>query len=358
MTRRLGLTGRQGACAILLAHGLAVGTVTAQSGERLFYYVDRETSYNSLVRHVREIDILGPQVYTVDSLGIVWGTIDQRVLALARANNVKVMPLVVNEGFHQPSLRKLLADSAARHRATQSLLALCRTHQLWGVQFDIENINIQDRDRFTQWYREAAEALHREGFRISVAVVHRLEDDAGPTGYHRFLQDSWRAGFDLAELGRIGDFVSLMTYDQHTRRTPPGPGAGLTWMRRAVDYVLTQVPPEKLSAGIPLYGGHWFTRADASIPERARTERATVNWTWGSGLVERHGGTMQWDDREHVPFAHFEVGGVYEWVFLENARSFTAKLGVVRDRRLRGFSAWVLGTEDEAVWEVLRRVGR
>ena len=346
------------ACRVLLALCAVTSVAAAQSGERLFYYVDRETSYDSFVKHVKEIDVLGPQVYTVDSLGIVWGTLDRRVLELARANNVKVMPLVVNEGFHQPSLRKLLADSSARHRATQSLLALCRTNKYWGIQFDIENINIQDRDLFTRWYRETATALHREGYRISVAVVHRLEDDAGPTGYHRFLQDSWRAGFDIAELGRIGDFISLMTYDQHTRRTPPGPGAGLTWMRRAVEYVLTQLPPEKLSAGIPLYGGHWFTRADPTIPERARMDRATVTWSWGSGLVARNGGTMQWDEREQVPFAHFEVGGVYEWVFLENARSFEAKLRLVRERKLRGFSSWVLGGEDEGLWEVLRRVGR
>lgn len=350
MTRRLFLAG--------FAALAFTTSAPAQSGERLFYYVDRETSYNSLVKNIREIDVLGPQVYTVDSLGIVWGTLDRRVLELAKANNVRVMPLVVNEGFHQPSLRKLLADPKARQRATQSMLALCRAHGYWGIQFDIENINIQDRDLFTTWYRETAEALHREGYRISVAVVHRLEDEAGPTGYHRFLQDSWRAGFDLAELARIGDFISLMTYDQHTGRTPPGPGAGLTWMRRSVEYLLTQVPPEKLSAGIPLYGRHWFTRADPSFPERARVTQATVNWSWGSGLVARNGGTMQWDEREQVPFAHFEVGGVYEWVFLENARSFEAKLSFVRERKVRGFSAWVLGTEDEGVWGVLRKFGR
>jgi len=41
----------------------------AQALERLFYYVDREDSYQSLVKNIDQITILGPQVYTVDSLG-------------------------------------------------------------------------------------------------------------------------------------------------------------------------------------------------------------------------------------------------------------------------------------------------
>lgn len=337
---------------------LAAPRVAAQSGERLFYYVDREASFESLVRHIDQIDVLGPQVYMVDSLGIVWGSLDRRVRELAARHKVRVMPLVVNEGFNQPALRRLLADSAARHRAVKSLLALCEDNRYWGIQFDIEALNLQDRDLFTLWYREAAAALHPRGYKLSVAVVHRLTEGAGPSGYHRFLQESWRAGYDLGELARIGDFVSLMTYDQHTRRTPPGPGAGLPWMRDALAYALKYVPPEKLSVGIPIYGGHWFTRADPSYEERARSTEQTVSWRWGSGLVERAGGTMQWDEREQVPFAHFENGGTWEWVFLENARSFTAKLALVREYKLRGFSSWALGTEDEKIWDVLAATGR
>ena len=324
----------------------------AQRPERLFYYVDRETSYESLVANIGQIDIIGPQVYRVDSLGIVWGSLDPRVKRLAAEHDVKVMPLLVNEGFHQGSLRRLLADTAARNRATQSLVRLCRDEGYWGIQFDVENVNIQDKDLFTSWYSEAAAALHGAGCKISLAVVHRLSDDAGPTVLHRFLQDSWRAAHDLEALARVSDFITIMSYDQHTSRTPPGPVASLEWMRDVIDYALRYVPPEKLSAGSPTYGRHWRTQADPG-PDRVRAGIQSMSWSWGSALVERNGGTMQWDSTAQVPFAHFSNGGVWEWVFLENARSFEAKLGLVREKKLRGFSAWVLGGEDERIWEVL-----
>ena len=50
-----------------------------------------------------------------------------------------------------------------------------------------------------------------------------------------------------------------------------------------------------------------------------------------------------------VPYAYFSNGGVYEWAFLETARSFREKLNLARTYRLHGFSVWVLGPEDPAM---------
>ncbi|MEP6509021.1 MAG: hypothetical protein ABJC63_12425, partial [Gemmatimonadales bacterium] len=64
-------------CILVAGASLMASTVSqAQgAGERLFYYVDRADSYNSLVKHIDEITVVAPQVYVVDSLGIMWGTL-------------------------------------------------------------------------------------------------------------------------------------------------------------------------------------------------------------------------------------------------------------------------------------------
>jgi spore germination protein YaaH len=80
-----------------------------------------------------------------------------------------------------------------------------------------------------------------------------------------------------------------------------------------------------------------------------------VSWTWGSGLADRYGARLAWDEEQAVTWGRFENGGTFEWLFLEDERSFRAKLAVVREKRLRGFSVWVLGPEDERIWEALRR---
>jgi spore germination protein len=345
-------------CMMAAGAALIVSTASeAQGVERLFYYVDRADSYNSLTKHIDQITVVAPQVYVVDSLGIMWGTLDRRVSDLAKKHGVKVMPLFTNEGFQQAGLHKLLGDTAAQRRSIESMVAICKGNNYWGLQFDVENINIADRDRFTRWYKASADALHGVGCKVSVAVVHKTEDGAGPTAYGRFMQDSWRGGYDIAALARAGDFISLMTYSEHTRRTTPGPVAGLPWTREAMEYFLRFVPPEQLSLGIPTYGGHWFTRGETSGTERAASTSESVSWSWGSGMAERNSAAIQWDPVQQVPFASYMMGGINEWLFLEDVRAFKAKLDLVKEKKLRGFSVWVLGPEDERIWDLLKKEG-
>jgi len=333
---------------------VAPPTGAQDSIERLFYYVDREDAWESLVEHINEITIVAPAAYSVDADGVVWGAVDPRVLELARQHEVGVMPLVVNPGFDQELLHVLLADDAARRRAIEALVGECRRHGYPGIQFDFENISHEDREAYTRFYREAADALHAEGYRLSVAVVHRPEEFAGPTRYHGWMHANWRGGYDLAALAEAGDFISVMTYSQHTRRTPPGPQAALPWVRQVAEYFLEFMPPEKLSLGIPLGSQHWYTSQEDRIdPERARSYSEPVSYRWGLGLVGRHDATPIWNDEHQVAYAFYPVGGTFEWVFFEDARSFEAKLGLVDELGLRGFSAWVLGPEDPVIWSVL-----
>lgn len=344
------------ACFATVALTLAATTapLKAQDIERLFYYTDNEDAYESLVANIDRVSVIAPAGYSVDADGIVWGEVDPRVLALARENGVPVMPLVVNPGFDQEMLSQLLANPEARARAVHWMLEECRRHGYWGIQFDFENVSIEDRDRLTEFYREMAAALHPEGFKLSIAVVHRPTDFPGPTRYHKWLFRNWRAGYDLQALGEIGDFISVMSYAQHTRRTPPGPLASVPWQEQVIEYFLEFVPADKLSLGIPTGSQHWYTsQEDRITPELARSYSENISWKRAAALIERYDAELEWSDAHQVSYAFFPRGGTFEWIFLEDARSFNAKLDLVRRRGLRGFSVWVLGTEDPAIWEAL-----
>lgn len=324
--------------------------------ERIFYYTDNEAAWESLSRNIAEVSLVAPGRYSVDEDGIIWGDVDARVLRLAREHDVPVMPLVVNPGFNQEMLHRFLMNDAARARAVRSLVELCRRNGYAGIQVDFENLSINDRDAFTRFYGELAAALHSDGYMISAAVVHRPDELAGTSQYHKWLFANWRAGYDLEAIGRISDFVSLMSYNQHTRRTPPGPQHGMPWMRAVVEYTLQHVPASKLSVGIISNSMHWYTsQEDRITPELARSYSAVLSHARAIGLAERYGARWRWDDEEQVSYTYFANGGTFEWIFLEDARSFTPRLALVNEYGLRGFSMWVLGSEDPAIWSVLRQ---
>lgn len=58
----------------------------------------------------------------------------------------------------------------------------------------------------------------REGYRFS-----------GERGFSTWIYQNWRDAYDLKAIAQSVDFLCLMTYDQHTLWTVPGPVAGWTW---------------------------------------------------------------------------------------------------------------------------------
>ena len=344
--------------AVLIAVCATIGATaqaTAQPGEVLIYTAGGGANQVPLFRPWGDlIDILAPQSFAAGAAGRLRGGVSPEYLAAAKELGIDVIPLVVNPGFNQDTLRVMLADPSARRSSIDDMVRLGRAHGFAGWQFDYENIHVSLKDAFTQYYRETAEALHANGMSLSIAVVP-TDGSEGESPFAKYMQDWWRNPYDVAALDSIGDFISWMTYAQHGGVTAPGPIAGLPWMRRMLDYALTQgVAPERLSVGLPFYSGHWAP----GYSERtgiARVYGHEIGWKRARDLLAASKAPLTWDPDQGVSFAWWESEGTMQWLFLEDARSMAAKLELLRVHpRLRGVSIWVLGAEDPAMWEALR----
>ena len=106
------------------------------TAEHLFYYVDTEQCLTDLREHAAMISVVSPAWFSADEDGVVWGSVDPRVLAVAKEHAIAVMPLIVNPGFNQEALSRLLHNADARQRAIGSMVDLCVQHRLAGIQFD------------------------------------------------------------------------------------------------------------------------------------------------------------------------------------------------------------------------------
>lgn len=326
------------------------GPVPGAETAALFYMTDRPESIRSFVENAARIDIVGPQVYSADEKGLVWGGPDPRMMEAARRHKVAVMPLVVNPGFRQETIHKLLASREACGRMIGFLLGECRRHGYAGIQFDFENINAADRDAYTGLCRQTAAALRKEGYQFSAALVSRPGEFPGKGDFARWMYEHWRGVFDIAELAKFSDFLSLMTYDQHTRYTPPGPVAGYPWVEEALSFALAQAPAAKISLGIPTYGRRWHAGMRDRDPGVAL---ASVSTREALELAAAMNVQPQWDAVERAPWFTFYRDGTREYVFYNDARSFEERYRLARSKALHGVSVWVLGQEDPGLWKSL-----
>jgi spore germination protein YaaH len=334
---------------------LSTISATAQAlSVNLFYMTDTPESFESFQKNLDQISIVCPQAFSISREGVLSGSVDQRISALARKNKIKVMPLIVNKGFNTQLLHEIVSNPRARKRSIQMMLDYANLYQLDGWQFDLEGLNIADRDSFTVYFQETAVALHKVGLQLSAAVVHTVENLGGPTAYHNFLYENWRAGYSFKELAAAGDFLSIMAYDQHTRRTPPGPVAGADWVIRIVEYLLAEgVPKEKLSLGIPDYSVHWFP--DYTEEKGGYTTGQQIGYTMVQHLLGKYNARLNWDEKAGCHYSVWDNDGVYEYMYIEDGNSLQPKMDILKKYKLRGISVWVLGKEAPEFWSVLQK---
>lgn len=322
--------------------------------ETLFYLTDAEDALASFEAHAGQVSIVGPQSYRVDASGVLSGSVPPRVLEVARRHGVRVMPLIVNPGWNLELFHQLVNDSTARARMIAHMVELGKRDGYWGWQFDFEQIHVSDRDALTRFYREAADALHAAGMKLSIAVYPDPGDLEGGTPFHAWLDEYLVGAYDLKPLADAGDFISLMTYLQHTPRTPPGPVGGLPYLERVVRHALALgVPADELSLGIPFFSMHWST--NWSEERKGYSWSRGLAWRGARELLERVAAEPQWDAKQGSSWATWENHGTFEHAWLEDARALEPKLALQRRFGLRGISVWRIGQEDPAVWPVLER---
>ena len=51
-------------------------------------------------------------------------------------------------------------------------------------------------------------------------------------------------------------------------------------------------------------------------------------------------------------WASWENEGLFEYLWLDDARAFAARLSLRERHALRGYSVWVLGFEDPRIWQL------
>ncbi len=319
----------------------------------LFYMTDEGPAERDFLAHKSKVDTLVPTWYGVDGTGLVYGEPNQLVLREAKAAHVQVIPIVAL--FDKVGVHTLLGDTRAQDEMNAALVRECKLHGYDGFQFDFEDIMWTDRDALSAAVLRTAQALHKEHLQVQIAVVPNAPGYPGHTAFGKWIFEEWRAAFDLKALSASVDLICLMTYDQHTRWTMPGPVGGWGWTNENLDYALKVVPRDKLSLGIALYGYHWYT-GDPGLKEAEKKPNPTaeyISYANAMSLMQSYDGKEQWDAVDHTAWFYFYRDQMREWIFYTDKRGFEDRYQLAAKNGLEGICAWVLGEEDPAIWTLL-----
>ncbi len=319
-------------CATVVPAVYATDLADGRERVRLFYYRHSERAYDSLKTNYKSIDVLAPQAHTIDAAGNLEGEIDSKVLKTARRRGIAIIPLVTNGAFDRAAAHAFLDSAAAQNRAIAAMIDEALDEGYAGWQIDFEQMDSAYRDKFTAFIQRAATAFDEENLSLSVAVIAKVSEN--PEDYPNDLWKKLIGVYDFEALGKVSDFISLMSYDEPYKTGPVSP---FPWLTRVVDHALTKVPAEKLSVGVPLY---YWEREDAT------NRIMEIGGRNGVKLAKKARGSKEgYDTTMGTSFVKYVVDGTDRTLWHESAKSMKAKLELVENRDAHGFSAWALGLE-------------
>lgn len=307
------------------------------------YYVNTDDGHAALMAHLNQIDVLSPGWYDANADGSITGYAPRDVIDAAHANGIAIIPLVVNKDVDPGVGHAILSDPARRAALARNLVNEAKTYGYAGFQLDFEQIPWTDRDLLTALVADCASAFHAAGLNLSIAVIPRLpgDDTAGGALLDYFHQ--WSGAYDFAALARYADFLSFMTYDEHNGVTPPGAVSGTPWMRRALEFSLQGVPPEKATLGLPTYYHDWT--GTGYLTSSSYADAMT--------LAQEYGATPAMDPTEEEVHFGYDAYGVHHELWIESTDTLRRKLPLMYEYGLKGISVWRLGFEDPSFWSLI-----
>jgi len=281
-------------------------------------------------------------------------------LVALKARNPDLKILLSIGGWGLDGFSDAALSDASRARFADSTARLVAQHHLDGVDIDWEYPTLpgpgivhrpEDKHDFTlllEALRVRLDALAREQSRkrgdvylITAALADR----------------EFVAGVELRRVGRVLDWINLMTYDFHGSLTATtghhsalARSATSTADERSVEAAVKQfvdagVPRAKLVVGVPFYGkGFLETRADGPELNRHGLDQSFSGrvpfypWSQLAGMVDRDGYARYWDAQASEPYLWNEAKR--EFVSYDDPQSLALKAEYVKAQRLGGMMYW------------------
>lgn len=256
------------------------------------------------------------------------------------------------EYFNQTLIKNLLDDKKNWEKVAKYMVDTGVKNNFYGWQMDLENIPVSHKEKFSEFIKYLKIEFDKNNLKLSIAVVSKISDH--PKDYEKSYWQNWAGAYDWKILAEHTDFLSIMAYDQPQS---PGPVATIQWSKKVLDYALQTIPKEKISFGIPTYA--WVYRSQEL--EKGKKHFLMIDFGFvkthltspinkvGKNVTTGRGSSKFWGD---VSWVAYNYAGKNYTVWYEDKNSFAKKYEQIKNYGVRGFSVWVLGDEDEKVWEL------
>ncbi|MBS7528177.1 hypothetical protein KHM83_15930 [Fusibacter paucivorans] len=309
----------------------------------IWEYVGQHNPNVNKITNLVGINVVSPTWYEMeDAFGNFTDKSGDRYLEWAKEQGYEIWPLITNR-FDPDLTHEFLASSDARMNFIEQIVSISLAKNYDGINIDFENIYLEDRDALSNFINELSWYLKPLDITLSMDVTVIAESD------------NWSKCFDRAVLGRIVDYLVVMTYDEYWSSSPiSGPVASYDWAERSLKVIAELVPSEKMIMGIPLYTRVWSEKPNAEAIDQMSVSSTAIGIATQDALIEEKGLSPTWSDIDRLYFVSYVEDDLIKKIWIENIETIVHKIKLSESMSLGGYAFWRRGFEAENFFRTLQ----
>lgn len=243
--------------------------------------------------------------------------------------------------FSTQRASRLFQDQILQTKVLDSLLTVMGEKGYQGLDVDFEYIEEADAAAYLAFLEHARDRLHSRGWFLHADLAPKTSGDQAGLLY---------VAHDYPAIGRVADWVMVMTYEWGYAYGPPMAVAPLPQVEAVLRYAVSTIPREKILMGLPNYGYDW------TLPYDRERRAVTLGNQEAILLAAQVGVEIRFDQRTQSPTFQYTRDGADHVVWFEDARSIRAKLALAGELGLAGGSYWNLLRPFAPNWALLSQV--
>jgi spore germination protein YaaH len=301
----------------------------------MIYFAESNKEIDGMLVGTKGINVLAPTWFTLESEdGDINVKASKSYVKMAHDKGMQVWGVLDN--FQNDDLfvyTQFLNSLEGRQKVIRTLIEEAQNFDLDGINVDIEGLaEPTDVYDFIEFVREICIACRRAGLYISV---------------NNYVPYNYNDHYDLEEQASFADYVIIMGYDEHTVGSQEaGSVASIGYVEYGIQEALKDVPAERLINGIPFYTIGWAT-------EGGTVSGRTLDMAEAKAFMKDHDMKKEWNSTAGQNYAEKESGSKLYQIWLEDKKSISTKLDLMKENGLAGVAVWRLGLETNDVWDVI-----
>ena len=301
----------------------------------MIYFAESNKEIDGMLVGTKGINVLAPTWFTLESEdGDINVKASKSYVKMAHDKGMQVWGVLDN--FQNDDLfvyTQFLNSLEGRQKVIRTLIEQAQNFDLDGINVDIEGLaEPTDVYDFIEFVREICIACRRAGLYISV---------------NNYVPYNYNDHYDLEEQASFADYVIIMGYDEHTVGSQEaGSVASIGYVEYGIQEALKDVPAERLINGIPFYTIGWAT-------EGGTVSGRTLDMAEAKAFMKDHDMKKEWNSTAGQNYAEKESGSKLYQIWLEDKKSISTKLDLMKENGLAGVAVWRLGLETNDVWDVI-----